>query len=105
VVATQVTTQTFDADDGIHFEVRWEYPQVPCDTAKEFEIEVTADAINAVADLHGKARVFISKRSAVVRMRGVNLRRHALRNVVARVTPLGRSSIICSVTRSVNINN
>ncbi|MGH9839164.1 MAG: hypothetical protein ACREEM_10300, partial [Blastocatellia bacterium] len=84
--------------DGLGVDVTWEFTKLPCDTATEFEVEATLKPNNLLSDDHAKERVPISARKAFIRLRGLKLR-PSVREIEELVRPVGRSSIICSVTR------
>ncbi|MGE0129929.1 MAG: hypothetical protein AB7U82_17745 [Blastocatellales bacterium] len=90
--------ETRVADGGE--DVSWDFTKLPCDTAKEFEVEVKLKPFTVTGN-RGKERVLISARKVFVRIIGSNLR-PGVRDIVATVTPIGRSSIICSATKTFN---
>jgi hypothetical protein len=81
-------------DNGVI--VSWEFTNRPCDTAQEFEVEVKENP------LHGKERASLSARSVLVKILGSNFHPDD-RGIEATVTPIGRTSIICSASKSFNI--
>ncbi len=88
--------------DGRGMDVTWEFTKLPCDTATEFEVEVTLKPNNLLSDDHAIERVPISARKAFVRLRGLKLR-PGVRDSEEQVRPVGRSSIICSASRTFNL--
>jgi hypothetical protein len=101
--ATNIKEVTTDDSDGVNVEVTWDFEKQACDTATHFEVEVIANPVNAITNMRGAEKVFIGRRRTVVRIRGINLRRHAFNDLRARVKPIGRSSIICSDSKTFDL--
>jgi hypothetical protein len=90
--------QTRIADGGV--DVSWDFTKLACGTAKEFEVIVKQKPFTITGN-RGKERVPISSRKVFVRIVGSNLR-PSVEDIQATVTPIGRSSVICSVSRAVS---
>ncbi len=90
--------QTRIADGGI--DVSWDFTKLACDTAKEFEVVVKQKPFTVTGN-RGKEKVPISARKVFVRIIGSNLR-PSVEDIQATVTPIGRSSVICSANKTFN---